>query len=300
MFKGIVCEVSGERCSPEECLACARSLINGCQHTAPMLAYYLTDRRPDNFGMTVTTLQSCPRKVQLKQLVDYWEKPETLWALARGTSLHASFAAAAKALDPTVVVEKRFSLPVFCGDDIVMVSGEPDLFYPEQGHLVDYKTTISAPRPRVVYVCLETGEIVLEGASRSKKPFACTSCGGNHRLDEARREMAAEARPKNVQQVQLYAFILQQNGYYVRTAELVYMDMKGSTRISVPLLTEEEAWAVLEDLVQKHHQETINDLAPVLTDRNDTWECNYCPVQGACEEAQQKAFEESELASEIF
>jgi len=299
MFKGIICEVSGEQCSPEECLACAHSLINGCQHTAPMLAYYLAGRRPDNFGLTITTLQSCARKVQLKQQVDYWEKPEALWALARGTSLHTSFAAAAKAACPTAIVEQRFSLPVCCDDDFVMVSGEPDLFYPEQGHLVDYKTTIAAPRPRVVYVCLETGEVVLEGASRSKKPFACPSCGGNHRLDEARRELPAEARPKNIQQVQLYALLLQENGFDVRTAELVYMDMKGSTRISVPLLPANEAWAELEGLVRKHRV-TSNNLAPVLTNSDETWECNYCPVKGACDDALYESQKESELLSEIF
>lgn len=66
-FEGFICEVSGEVVFPLHCLECARGGAPGCPMTAPVVKGILDGLRPDDFGLTVTSLLACARKERLKQ-----------------------------------------------------------------------------------------------------------------------------------------------------------------------------------------------------------------------------------------
>ena len=111
-FQNFICEVTGEPTPPQACLACARSgALPGCPMTAPVVKGILANMRPDDFGVTITTLLGCPRKFQLKQEVDYNLRPSEMWWAYRGQLMHDVSARYAQD-DPNAVVEQRYSVMV--------------------------------------------------------------------------------------------------------------------------------------------------------------------------------------------
>ena len=61
-FTGFICEVTTNPVTPTECLACARAgPLPGCPMSAPVVKGILDGLRPDDFGLTVTTLLGCAR-----------------------------------------------------------------------------------------------------------------------------------------------------------------------------------------------------------------------------------------------
>ena len=63
---GFLCDANDLPVTIEACLACARSgALPGCHQTAPVITGIVRGLRPDDFGLTVTTLIGCLRKARL-------------------------------------------------------------------------------------------------------------------------------------------------------------------------------------------------------------------------------------------
>ncbi len=277
-FSGFVCEADGSPITPDHCLACARNGARpGCHMTAPVVKGILDGMRPEGFGLTVTLLLSCARKARLMQEVDYRLKPSEAWWAYRGQLMHG-IAAEYAAGDPDAVAETRFSMLV--GDQTI--TGQPDLVLIDQNRLLDYKTTKRIPGPWRVWACPQTGEVIREGqfAWRSKW-MDCPSCGESHIAAEI--ETVGEPRPyrRHVEQVSLYRLLMWESGIAIEMAEICYQDMATQLRVPVDLLPLDEARALLEQRVALFTQ---GELPNILTDPDDLWECDWCPVRARCEE----------------
>ncbi len=280
-FQGFICEVTAEPVSPAECLACARKGAPGCTMTGPIIKGILSNLRPDDFGLTVTTLLGCARKARLKLEAPYWLKPSELWWSYRGQLLHNVAAQYAKD-DAQAIAEQRFSMLVETGGGVVEITGQPDLVLTDLGVLVDYKTTKHMPQPWKTYTCPETGDVIQHGqwALRTKY-IECPFCeDGRHIAKDVLALGKPRAYQGHIQQVSVYAVILRENGIPVHTAEIVYQDMAGQLRIPVELLSAEQVWALLEQRVAVHTQA---ELPGILTDPDQGWECDFCPVRSVCE-----------------
>lgn len=281
-FQNFICEVSGEPTPPQACLACARSgALPGCPMTAPVVKGILANMRPDDFGVTITTLLGCPRKFQLKQEWDYNLRPSEMWWAYRGQLMHDVSARYAQD-DPNAVVEQRYSVMVEAPEGLNIISGQPDLVYLDRRHILDFKTIKAVPGPWRAYTCSETGALIREGPYAWRpKMIACPHCfEGEHVARQIVREGPPRAKKAHVQQVSLYRLVLAEHGVAVDTAEIVYMDMREQLRIPVELLPLDEAWKLIE---QRLALFTTGSLPDVLHDPDENWECDYCPVRGVCE-----------------
>jgi len=282
-FDGFICEVTGEHVKAQECFECARSGAPGCPMTAPVIKGILDGLRPDDFGLTVTTLLGCPRKEQLKQEWPYRLRPSESWWAYRGQLMHGIAHDFARE-DGQAIAEQRFSIPVTTPNGkTIVVSGQPDLVLVDRRHMVDYKTTKSVPRPWLTFTCPETGAIIREGQWAPRgKTIKCPHCeDGEHAKNKVKSAGPPRAYKRHRQQVSLYRLLLWENGAEVDTAEIVYQDMAEQIRIPVTLLSIEKAWELLESLVALHVQD---DLPGILENPNEAWECDWCPVRGKCEE----------------
>jgi hypothetical protein len=281
-FQTFICEISGEPTLPQDCLACARKgALPGCPMTAPVVKGILANMRPDDFGVTITTLLGCPRKFQLKQEWDYSLRPSELWWTYRGQLMHDVSARYAQG-DPDAVVEQRYSVMVDAPQGLNIISGQPDLVYLDRRHILDFKTIKAVPGPWRVYTCPETGIVLREGpyAWRPKMIY-CPHCfEGEHVARQIVQEGPPRAKKAHVQQVSLYRLVLAEHGIQVDTAEIVYMDMREQLRIPVELLSLDDAWQLIEQRLALFTTESLPD---VLRDPDEVWECDYCPVRGVCE-----------------
>ena len=79
----------------------------------------------------------------------------------------------------------------------------------------------------------------------------------------------------------LYRLLLAENGIDVATAEIAYMDMATQLRAPVELMSLDEARAMLVARLPLFLQD---DPPGVLTDPDDLWACDFCPVRSACED----------------
>lgn len=280
-FQGFICEVTAEPVSPVECLACARSGAPGCTMTAPVIKGILNNLRPDDFGLTVTTLLGCARKTRLKLEQPYWLKPSELWWSYRGQLMH-NIAAQYAREDPHALAEQRFSMLVQANGQMIEITGQPDLVLTDLGVLVDYKTTKRMPQPWKTYTCPVTGEVIQDSqwAVRTKY-IECPFCeDGRHIAKDVLALGKPRAYQGHIQQVSVYAVMLQENGIPVRSAEIVYQDMGGQLRVPIELLPIEQVWALLEQRVALHTQA---ELPAIITDPEQAWECDFCAARSACE-----------------
>jgi CRISPR/Cas system-associated exonuclease Cas4 (RecB family) len=262
----------------DHCLACARrGALPGCPATAPVVRGIVTGLRPESFGLTVTTLLSCPRKRRLEQAEPYTLRPSELWWAYRGQLMHGIAAEYARQ-DGEAIAERRFSLLV--GE--TEVSGQPDLVLVARRHLVDYKTTRAVPGPQRTWSCPESGRVIRTSAfAWRRKWMPCPHCTGKqHTARDIETRDPPQPYPRHVQQLSLYRLILWENGIEVETAELVYMDMQQQLRLPVALLPLNEARTLLERRLALHQQDAMPD---VLTDPAEAWECDFCPVRAACD-----------------
>jgi hypothetical protein len=224
-FQGFYCEAPGETgkdtVEPLECLACARAgAKGGCHMTAPIIRGILEGMRSDDFGPTVTSLLYCPRKAWLRKLCRYWVKPSEAWWSYRGQLLHGVAAAYADD-DPHAFAQTRFSMLLKWGDQTLEITGQPDLYYADTHHLVDYKTTRSVPGRWKTWTCPETGEVIRQSSyAWQRKYMACPFCsdGAQHEAKAILTESAPRPYDHHVMQVASYALILAENGYPVDTA----------------------------------------------------------------------------------
>ncbi|CAG0983290.1 hypothetical protein ARNL5_02651 [Anaerolineae bacterium] len=281
---GFNCDAEDLPVTIEACLACARGgALLGCHQTAPVIAGIVRGLRPDDYGLTVTTLISCLRKVRLMQETPYWLKPsESYWAY-RGMLMHGVAAQYAEEADH-LIAEKRFAMTVETPDGrLVEVTGQPDLVLIEQKKLLDFKTSKSVPTGWRSYICPETEQVINEGPyALRRKLIACPYCRlGEHEVKTIEVISEPHAKVHHVLQLSLYRLLLDHNEIVVNSGEVIYQDMDTQRRIPVDLLPLDEAERYLRERVTLVVQ---SDLPPILTDPNEVWQCDWCPVRAACEE----------------
>jgi hypothetical protein len=135
---GFDCPFKG-KVSFEFCLADAATHKQPCQFSYPILKGMVTNERREREGIHVTSLLNCLRKVALDQKHQIYVRPEqTYWAF-RGQLAHSIVELAQS---DGAVVEQQFVKEI----DGIPIVGSPDVIYPDQGLLVDYKTTAQAPK----------------------------------------------------------------------------------------------------------------------------------------------------------
>ena len=241
-FQGFICEMSGEKVSPDECLRCALKGAPGCDYGSPaMIAGIARNMRtpgfsariaqenalrlpvgdqdtapggimPD-FGFSATELLGCPRKYHLGQMYPWWDKPSKLYWAFRGQIMHER-AEQYAALDPFAIVERRLFYYAKVHGRTVAVSGAPDLirFNPlkEGWELVDYKT-IKKIAPFYRHTCPYTGAVITEMPFPvNGKAITCYTCGEKHPKREVRIEkIPFQPRDSHTQQMQIYAHLVE-------------------------------------------------------------------------------------------
>ena len=280
---GFICDATELPVDIPDCLACARrGALPGCHQTAPVIAGIVRGLRPDDFGLTVTTLIGCLRKARLMHSEPYWLKPsESYWAY-RGALMHGIAAQYAEETDQ-VLAEQRLSIVIETLTGVpVEVSGQPDLVLLDQQHVIDYKTTKAVPTGWRAYVCSETDQVISEGPYALRRKFVeCPHCAlGQHDAKASEVLSAPRAKAQHVLQVSLYRLLLHRHGYLVESAAIIYMDMATQLRVPVDLLPLDEADRYLRERVTLAVQA---DLPPVITDPEGQWECDYCAVRSVCE-----------------
>jgi hypothetical protein len=281
-FAGFICEATAEAVTPVECLACARAgPLPGCPMSAPVIKGILDGLRPDDFGLTVTTLLGCARKARLKLSHDYRSRPRELWWAYRGQLLHgvaASYAAA----DPHTIAEKRFSMVLEADGAFVEISGQPDLVYVDRRMIVDFKTTKAVPGPWRTYLCPESEAVIREGPfAWRNKYLLCPHCpDGEHIARAVLQEGLPRAYRAHIQQLSAYRLLLTENDLPVERGQIIYQDMAQQLPIDVDLLPLEETLTLLQERLTLFTQP---DLPPATTDPDELWQCDYCPARSACE-----------------
>lgn len=281
---GFICDAEDLPVTIDTCLACARSgALPGCHQTAPVLNGIVQGLRPADYGLTVTTLIGCLRKWRLMQDTAYWLKPaQSYWAY-RGQLLHG-VAAHYAADDPHAIAEQRFAMTIDLPDGTsIEVSGQPDLVLIDQRVLIDYKTTKAVPSGWRSYVCPETDRLIAEGPyALRRKSLDCPHCAlGSHLTKAIETIGPPRAKRHHELQVSLYRLLLDRNDIVVDRAEILYLDMDTQCRIPIDLLPLDEAERYLRERVALAVQV---DLPPILTDPEEIWQCDWCPVRAACEE----------------
>jgi CRISPR/Cas system-associated exonuclease Cas4 (RecB family) len=267
----------------DACLQCAREgALPGCHQTAPVIAGIVRGLRPDSFGLTVTTLISCVRKTRLMREVPYWLKPsESYWAY-RGTLMHGVAALYAAEADQ-IIAEQRFAMLVETLDGrLVEVTGQPDLVLLDQARILDFKTTKSVPTGWRSYMCPETEQVISEGPYALRRRFiVCPYCRlGQHEVKAIEVISEPRAKAQHVLQLSLYRLLLHRHGIEVTAGEIVYQDMDTQRRIPVDLMSLADAERYLRERVTLATQ---LELPSVLTDEEELWQCDYCPVRDECE-----------------
>jgi len=281
--RGFLCDATDLPVDINACLACARSgSLPGCHQTVPVIAGIVRGLRPADFGWTMTTLIGCVRKARLMRIEPYWLKPAQVYWAFRGQLLHGVAALYATETDH-IVAEQRFAITVDLPDgQQVEVSGQPDLVLLDQRRLLDFKTTKSVPTGWRTYTCPETDQVISDGPyALRRKVVECPHCRlGQHDVKAIETISEPRAKPAHVLQLSLYQLLLHRHGIEVEFGEIIYLDMDTQRRVPVEMLSIAEAERYLIERVTLAVQP---DLPPILTQADQTWECDYCPVRSACE-----------------
>ena len=183
-----------------------------------------------------------------------------------------------------IVAEQRFAMTVETSTgQRVEVTGQPDLVLLTERRLLDFKTTKSVPTGWRSYVCPETDHVISEGPYALRRKFIdCPHCRlGQHALKAIEVISAPRAKLQHALQLSLYRLLLHRHRIEVDHGELVYQDMDTQRRVPVELLSLEEAERYLIERVTLALQV---DLPPILTDPEEVWQCDWCPVRVACEQ----------------
>ena len=138
MIKGFHCPEGKGDLPFDDCLKCAASHENTCQFDYPILAAMQRNLREEE-GISVSSLLNCLRKVVLQVRNDVYLDPKELYYAFRGQLFHAVIV---QAQEDGAVCEQRFER-IVAG---ITLSGHPDVIYPEQRKLVDYKSTRRIPK----------------------------------------------------------------------------------------------------------------------------------------------------------
>jgi hypothetical protein len=236
-------------------------------------------------GWSATTILGCARAARLKEVVDYYIAPgEAFWAF-RGHLAHLVVEQFARS-DKSAIVEMRFATVVHVAGRPVLVSGKPDVVYPDRGHLVDFKTTKKVPDGHYVYTCPDCDRTMQEGKWRLRKGCrkTCPHCGVVHDPSTVRQALTVEPpRPydTHIGQLSIYRWLLAQHGIEVDTAEVIYFNMDALRRVGVDLWSLEYT----EGVIRKKLAPLVSEGLPEPLVAN-SWRCRYCDVKHACDALQ--------------
>lgn len=296
---GFLCEVTEQPVSFQGCLACAKQGAPNCPmvpavvHVAinsirdPQYAQKMAEEAGADVGYSVTELLNCSRQMRLKQEVPYYEKPSGFYRMNRGTGYHHLLSRYNDGIREQTLTWKF----TFRGKSILLV-GTPDLveLTPDGWFITDYKVTGKPPFGRKVAVCGRCEGDTYEG----EDGLTCCNCGSilRSKSDIRRVYRPPQARSSHASQVNLYALMVEKNAHKLAKildvpqagkfagAQVVYFGEKEPVRCAVKLdreATMAYLKVVLAELIQP-------DLPPVLSDVDELWRCDFCPVRSVCEQ----------------
>lgn len=306
-FQGFVCHATGERVTPQACLACSKhggkAFTNGkdieelCPFTPAIVAGLIEGNRPRGLAAwSVTELLGCPRKTHYKEAGHpFWLKPsEAFWAY-RGRLAHSIVEVTND--DPRAIVELRFYAEV----GGTLITGQPDVVYPATGLLQDYKTTRQVPQPQQRYVCRQCGSVIRQGQWKVKRnqSLACDACQAVYdKPDELLETLPPKPYGSHEAQLNCYRYLLARGwpeeaggrgaawpagGVEANRLEIIYIAMSEPYRLSVPAWDLGDIERFLQGRLALLEARDPDGLPPgVYADEAEAWQCRYCPFAGDC------------------
>jgi predicted RNA-binding Zn-ribbon protein involved in translation (DUF1610 family)/CRISPR/Cas system-associated exonuclease Cas4 (RecB family) len=294
---GFICEVTGSPVAFADCLACAKARQNpGCPLPAAVIERIVTGIRPPDLadqiaaehgaqiGFSVTELLKCSRRKRLEKEHAWYEKPQGLYRMMRGTAVHDHLNSAAVGLQ-----ESRLYWTFKYIGWTVTLSGQPDVVEarPEGLYVADYKVTENPPRDKNTWVCSGCGAACM----RSKSGFLCPNCGQIGRSAAYRTVEVAQARSTHIMQINLYCLLVEKNIGQVAAAlgatgelpvcggEVIYLPPTLPMRCPIPYTRD----ATLTFLKERLRVLLAPTLPPILVEDDDgKWECGFCPLAEVC------------------
>ncbi len=295
---GLLCEVTEEPVTFDECIACAARGAPGCPMVPavihdiagsirdPEYAAKLAQQAGADIGFSVTELVGCPREYVLKRRYPYWEKPLSLYRMAFGSGYHASLADY-----PNGIKEQTLTWKFTFLEKTVLLIGTPDFIQhtPDGWYISDYKVTANPPFGHKVPICMHCDLELYKGDDG----LMCPNCGPLSPRSSAvsRIYRPPQARSSHALQVNLYALLIEKNAAVLEKkhgvkadglagAQIVYLSPKVPVRCEVALDRE----ATIAFLKARLNSLLTNDLPPVLDEEDELWRCDYCPVRTHCEQ----------------
>ena len=292
---GMLCEVTEEPVTFDECLACAQRGAPGCPMTPAVIerirdsirpanyAQAMAEARSADYGFSVTEVIYCPRQHRLQNQFTYWERPRDLYRMQRGTGVHTDLAQYSDGIKETTLTWKiKFQ------EKTVLLIGSPDLIEarPEGWYITDYKVTGNPPRKTRVSVCSGCEAEIFEDA---KGGPVCPNCGPIFKSKVNRVTRPPQARDGHVRQINLYSLLVEKNAEKLAAdhglqdpgdvcgGQVVYLPKDVPLRCEVPI----DRAGTLAFLQERLSALLGPDLPPVLI---GGWQCDYCPVRSQCEE----------------
>jgi predicted RNA-binding Zn-ribbon protein involved in translation (DUF1610 family)/CRISPR/Cas system-associated exonuclease Cas4 (RecB family) len=237
-----------------------------------------------DIGFSVTELLHCPRRQRLEEDHTWYEKPDGLYRMTRGSAVHDYLSRWSGGLKET-----RLSWTFkFLGRTITL-SGMPDLveLRPEGIFITDYKVTENPPRDKTIWTC--SGCLIPVKKSGSK--FLCPNCGEIARSAAYRTVETARARSSHILQINLYGLLIEKNLRQVAVAlgaigdppvcggEVLYLPPTLPMRCPVTYDRE----ATMAFLKQSLKVLLSPNLPPILAEDDEgKWECGFCPLAEVC------------------
>lgn len=207
-------------------------------------------------GMSATTiLNICPRRVILEKEHDFTEPVDRYWARFRGTISHLMMEAYDEGGEG-IIQEVRFRKKVVVDGVEFEITGKMDHVDTVNQYILDYKSIESVNR----------------------KPF---NEGGY--------------KPEHAQQVSVYRWLLSGGtnmetnevvDYPIRSAGIIYFDMKAPLKVGVPLMSLEETEEFIIERLRPfvHYQQTGELPGFLLLDNGKRhYFCGPCPLREICD-----------------
>lgn len=297
---GLLCEVTEEPVTFQECLACAQRGAPGCPMVpaiihdiassirSPEYANELAKQAGADVGFSATELLNCPRQYRLKKQHPYWEKPSGMYRMTFGSGYHAALSKYSAGITEEILTWK-FTL---LGKSVLLV-GTPDLIElkPDGWFITDYKVTGNPPFGRKVPICNHCDLEMYKG----EDGLTCPNCGALNPRSSAisRIYQPAQARSSHVEQVNLYALLIEKNAAMLGKkhnltdpvgrfcgAQIAYLSQKGVVRCDVQL----DRAAAMALLKLRLTALLSNNLPPVIDEVDKLWRCDFCAVRTHCEQ----------------
>lgn len=305
---GFLCEVTEEPVTFQECLACSQRGAPGCPMVpaiihdiassirSPEYANDLAKQAGAEVGFSATELLGCPRQYRLKKQHPYWEKPSGMYRMTFGSGYHAALSKYSAGIAEETLTWK-FKL---LGKSVMLV-GTPDLveLKPDGWYITDYKVTGNPPFGRKVPICNHCDLEMYKGDDG----LTCPNCGPLNPRSSAisRVYRPAQARSSHVEQVNLYALLIEKNAAHLVAkhnleemvakhnlipagsfsgGQIAYLAQKGVVRCDVKL-DRTESMALLK---QRLSALLSGNLPPILDDMDELWRCDFCAMRAHCEQ----------------